>query len=317
MPKKRALTLEREALYLITDALAEKDAARHLRALDAWRRQSVEHAVAYERAVTIHEALNAAARRAHKRGRTFGSPGAIRTGRRVFIIGSAAVAASAVGLALYPPLGLWPSAADLLADHHTGPGEQRAVAMLSGASLTLNTRTRVDVRAQQNGVARIALRDGEVAVSAATGIIVVEASAGETRVSSGETAIRRLDGLVRVACLSGKAVVTCGEDTVTLAANERVEYARRFVRAIPDAARAADAAWLNGLLIFQDETLAAAIAEINRYRAGKIILANAELAARRITARVEIARLGEIVAYLETVFGAKAERWPASIVVLR
>ncbi len=79
--------------------------------------------------------------------------------RRAFLVGgTVAAAAAACALVLNPPLGLWPSLEDLMADHHTGPGDRFAFAPTKGVSVEMNTRTSL---ALEDDGRTVKLVDGE------------------------------------------------------------------------------------------------------------------------------------------------------------
>ncbi len=86
---------------------------------------------------------------------------------------------------------------------------------------------------------------------------------------------RCLDGVVSVTCLEGIVTVEQGGRSVQLRKAEQVTYSRAGLQAsLPVDARQV-AAWQTGLLIFRDRPLASVVDEVNRYRAGKIIITNA------------------------------------------
>lgn len=76
------------------------------------------------------------------------------------------------------------------------------------------------------------------------------------------------------------------------------------------------AAWQRGLLIFREEPLVNVLAEVNRYWQGRIILLNADLGQRRVTARIELARVGEVISYVRSVLGAQVRSLPGGVVLL-
>lgn len=75
-------------------------------------------------------------------------------------------------------------------------------------------------------------------------------------------------------------------------------------------------AWLDGVVIFRMTPVSEAIAEVNRYRSGRIILTNQELGRRLFSARLRIANIGQAVVRIEQVFGARATSLPGGIVLL-
>jgi transmembrane sensor len=75
-------------------------------------------------------------------------------------------------------------------------------------------------------------------------------------------------------------------------------------------------AWQRGLLIFRDQPLSQVIDEVNRYWSGRIIVMDADLGRRRVTARVELARIGEVISYVQTVLDANVRTLPGGLVLL-
>jgi len=58
------------------------------------------------------------------------------------------------------------------------------------------------------------------------------------------------------------------------------------------------------------------IAEINRYRPGKIILTNDQLASRKVHAQVSLNQLGDVASLIHQAFGASVRSLPGGIVLV-
>src|SRR3546814_8803305 len=86
--------------------------------------------------------------------------------RRAVLAGGSVLGAviAAFGI-VRPPLSLWPSLAELMADHRTGPGERSAFAPVAGVDVEMNSRTSVSLI---DGGRGITLIGGETFVSVAT-----------------------------------------------------------------------------------------------------------------------------------------------------
>ena len=69
-------------------------------------------------------------------------------------------------------------------------------------------------------------------------------------------------------------------------------------------------------LVFRSTPLADAVAEINRYRSGRIFVTNAALGRRLFNARFPIANVDGVVAQIQQVFGASVTTLPGGIVLL-
>ncbi len=319
---RRVLLLQREALDWLLRVTSGDATVGELRQFEAWRARSEAHAEAYRGALGIWQSLEVAGRETAAGGTlAAGRPSstALFSERRIFLTGGLATAAATVGaLVVRPPLGLWPPLSDLLADYHTVAGEQRTVAVAANVSAELNTRTSVDRRAVAQGEA-IELIAGEVAITSACSVdrpFIVLAGSGRTRSARAKFDMRRGGGLVRVTCLDGAVQIQQAGTGLTLQASEQVSYSDSGISAISTIDPAIVTAWQRGLLIFHDEELSQVVAEVNRYWPGRVIVLDDNLGRRRITARIELARIGEVISYAQSVLGAKVRMLPGGIVLL-
>jgi transmembrane sensor len=317
-------SLQREALDWLTRVTSGSATVDELRQFKAWRGRSKDHAEAYRSALSMWQSLETAAGeaataedRALLAGRPF-SP-ASNVHRRLFLGGGIAASAAAVGaVAVYSPLGLWPSLTDLLADYHTGAGEQRRVAVTEKVSAELNTRTAIGRREIAKGEA-IELIAGEIAISSTCSVdrpFSLLAGSGTTRSAQAKFDVRYDGGVVRVTCLEGSIEIKNAEESTVLQANQQVSYSDRHIGRVSVIDPAVITAWQRGLLIFRDEPLSQVIEEVNRYWSGRIIVLDANLGRRRVTARVELARIGEVISYVQTVLGANVRTLPGGLVLL-
>ena len=104
--------------------------------------------------------------------------------------------------------------------------------------------------------------------------------------------------------------------TTTLAAGQQLSYGdsgQGFAVAVDPAVVTA---WKRGMLIFRNAPLAQVIAELNRYRPGKIILLNKALADRKVVAGFRLDQIGDAVGYLCQAVGAQARSLPGGVVLL-
>lgn len=274
-------------------------------ALRQWVAQSPAHAQAWSAAAhdwkTVDEAARQFESRLHERGASREPSRVSRPSRRWFLGGAAtAFGALAVVGIVRPPLGLWPSWSELGADYRTATGEQRDLDLANNLRLTLNTQTSVTVH-QVDGVQRIALIAGEAAVMAIHTACEVVADAGRLVLSDADLQVRRLpDGRVRVQCRQGEVVLHHPTGTVSLQGGQQLVYTPGQVSGttvVPNE----QAPWRQGMVVFDDMPLRDVVDEINRYRPGRVVLLNNEVAQRRFSARFKIAALDEAIALLEAV----------------
>lgn len=318
----RALDLQARAWVrrLRSGAATERDAQR----LRDWCTQSPAHRAAFARAKQEWQALGPAAvahRQRFGAAEPVGRVGATPDPRRRWFLGaglSAAASAAAVAL-VHPPLGLWPSWSELQADYRTGIGQQRTVALGDDVALVLNTQTSLAVQSGE-GVARVRLVAGEAALQRGPGARPVELLAGEARVRPAAGAgveVRQQDARYCVTCTEGRAELVHPARTLALREGERLWFGADGVAAAAQVDVAQAQAWRRGVVVFQATPLADAVAEINRYRAGRVMLLGEALAKRRLSGHFRIAALDEAIAQIETLYGARVTRLPGAVVLLR
>jgi transmembrane sensor len=326
MMRSQLKALQDEALELLMHATSGHATVDDLRELESWRARSSAHAKAYLKAATVWVALGQAAEesataedRAMIAGRVAARDRAFS--RRSLLVGGAAAAAAAAtsGVAVVrPPLGLWPSLSDLMADYHTDVGEQRTVALAEGVSVEMNTRTSV-VRRANDGGERIELLIGEAVFSSALApsrALTAIAADGHVVAATAQFNLRYDADVVRVTCLNGSVQVGCRDATAALRGGEQLIYSTQGISSIATIDSAAVMAWRQGLLVFRDEPLGRVLDEVNRYWRGRIILLDGELSRRRVTMRIELARVSEVISYVQSVFGANVRSLPGGIVIL-
>lgn len=246
---------------------------------------------------------------------------AIDPRRRLFLgAGLSAAGATAVVATVGPALGLWPSWSEFTADHHTGTGEQLRIALADQVELMLNTQTSLDVRsgAGQQGGDWIHLIAGEAAIHRGRSARPVELIAGAGRIvpGVGRVEVRRAGDRHCVTCTEGDVLVRHPRQNLTLRARERVWYGQASVERVATVALEPALSWQQGVVAFDATPLAEAVAEINRYRPGRVILMNDKLARRRLSGQFDIGALDEAIRLIQQVSGAHVAYLPAGVVVL-
>ncbi len=285
--------------------------------LQRWVARSAAHREALSSAKLQWEAMAPAARAA-----LWANPGAVparvhplrRYSRRAFL--GAGLSAAAVGgisvansqLQFMPGIGEWG------ADERTVAGEMRSVPAGDGVDLTLNTRT--SIRRQSGGV--VELINGEAAVDLQQGrAFKVVAGAGVTRADAGRFEVRNLDGEVCVTCLSGIAQVEHSSGVRTLVARQQVRYGAESIgEVLRGVDIAAVSAWREGALVFNQARLVDVVAEINRYRSGRVVLSNDAARERRVSGRFQVRTLDLALLQLQESLGLSARSLPAGVLIL-
>jgi transmembrane sensor len=287
-----------------------------------WRGQSAEHESAVRRAVELWRLSKRAAAGLPEEGAGSGSSLAIgllghRSTRRAFL--GAAIAAGAAGyFVARPPLGLWPSLAEMSSDYRTGKGEQLKVALGPGISLELGTLTSIAVDATASAT-KIELIDGQAAINASTAPgheLIVIAAGGQVIATRADFDTRCIDDAVSVTCAAGIVDVGFGASKVQLRAGQQIAYSGSGLGAVTNIDAAQATSWRQGVLIFKDEPLNEVIKEINRYRAGRIFITNSNLGARIVNGTFHCAQLANFVSQVKQLFGAKVIELPGGVTLL-
>jgi transmembrane sensor len=290
-----------------------------LDALDRWRAASPEHRRALAEANLLWDVLGRVAREATAPSLAYSSLGSVRgrpIARRALLGG--AVAASAAYLLARPPFHLWPEVAELMASYHTATGEHRELAVAPGIAVQMDTQTSLNTSATPDRLYALELVSGQLAVSVlgAGQPLVVAAADGQIRAERAKFDVRRNGASVCVTCNEGAVDVSYRSASVTIGPGRQVTYDERGLGAAVAADPALVTAWQRGMLVFRDARLVDVIAEVNRYRPGRIILLNKALEERKVLAGFRLDRIDDVVNYIRDAFDAKVRSLPGGVVLL-
>lgn len=289
------------------------------RALQQWRARSAMHEQSFSEARRAWRDIGTAGQavREQVRGRV-GRPA--NPQRRALLGGAlAATGAMAVVAVVHPPFGLWPSLREQLdADYRTATGEQRQIVVADQVRVSMNTQTSIALRAGQ-GMDEIELLAGEAAIgrSQRGRPLAVVAGNGRCIVEVGEIEIRHTGAETWVTCIQGGLQVRHKTGTRMLGPGQRLRYGERALGQPMLVGKGLESAWREGMLVFRDTLLTEAVAEINRYRPGRIVLLNEELAGRRVSGRFRIDALDKVIEQIRLIFGAEITALAGGLVLLR
>lgn len=241
--------------------------------------------------------------------------------RRVFLLGTAvsAAGAAAAAVAVHPPLALWPSIGELQADYRTATGEQRRLALDAGVALQLNTQTALTRLRDEGPQPGMRLVRGEVAVDlrqARTPFALV-AGPGRVLAQGAQFEVQHLDDGSCVTCIEGRLQIAHPAGTRELLAGQQLRYGDQGFAAVGAVDTAEWSAWRSGLLIFRRAPLAQVIAEINRYRPGKVVLWATHLREREVSGRFALASLDTVLLQIERSYALQSRSFPGGVLVLR
>jgi transmembrane sensor len=146
--------------------------------------------------------------------------------------------------------------------------------------------------------------------------LTVLAGAGRIRTKQSEFNLRCDGSEVSIVCLNGSLAIAQDGHGVQLIAGQQARYGDQGIGSISAVNTDHVTAWRQGRLIFDGIPVAQAIAEINRYRMGRIVLMNENIGRRLLTAQLPSTETDKIVIQIVHIFGAKARTLPGGIVVL-
>jgi transmembrane sensor len=310
-------SVQRQAIDWLVRMGTNSPSSRDQADLERWRTLSPDHEAAWQRASLFGAELKALPYPAEiLAGNVVALPHRPRIDRRTALFGGslAAIAASVV-LLVDPPMGLWPSLAELAADHRTGTGQRLAFVPAPGVNVELNTRTSLSVAKAGRAVALI---DGEafLTIAAQRTPFEVETAGASLRATKARFAVQSLDEGLSVICADGSVSCTHAGHVVEIHQGEKLVLSSTgtTVRSRPDLSVAL--AWRRGLLIFDGTPLNQAVHEINRYFPGRLILTDSAATSRPVSGIFHIDHINLAVVQIEQLTGVSATYLPGSLVLL-
>lgn len=247
--------------------------------LERWLAADAEHARAWRQLGEI-DAVLAPARGQAIRGALLARPAARRGKAAAGILGAVLAVLAGLGAAdRFQPLG------HFLAEHRTGTGERRRLALSDGTVVHLNTRSAIDLAFDGERRA-IVLVGGEIHVETGHADpgerrpLLVLTREGSLRALGTRFLVRRLEEGGAWFAVGQSAVAArpaaCAAAPATPCAGERIVAAGQAARldaegvTAPLAAPAEADAWKDGVLVLDNRPLAEAVAEIARHRPGHV-----------------------------------------------
>lgn len=186
---------------------------------------------------------------------------------------------------------------DYLSDYHTKTGEQQNIQLADGSQILLNTNTAVSVDFQ-NSYRQITLHHGQARFTVAkdpqrpfdviSGDLTVRALGTVFDVyqhDSGEVDVTVEQHSVAARIQNNVDTITNGQaGQVEVSEGQRLRYDGEHTLNKPEMVDSTEAvAWHSRSLFFNDRPLAELIAELDRYRVGRIFLSDAKLNNLRVS----------------------------------
>jgi transmembrane sensor len=180
---------------------------------------------------------------------------------------AAAIVAMVGGALLVPP--------DLFADYRTDIAERRSITLPDGSVAELGSATGLSVSFTDHA-RRITLHSGEAFFTVAQDPrrpLIVAAGKGETRALGTAFNVKRSGESVLVSVIEHAVAVSMkGHDPVTVSQGQQLRYGPQGLDVTEPANLAVVQAWRRDRLFFQEAPLHDVIADLERYRHGRIII---------------------------------------------
>ncbi len=264
-----------EALEWLVRLRDDKVTAADKRAFEAWLAADAAHAAAWERAEALWKRLDIAQPEFDRirRSEAFFS-------RRNFMFGSVLALAGAGGLYVY-------RRPDLFAQYKTDIGERRTIALPDGSTVELGSYSALSTRFTENR-RHINLFRGEGFFDVAPDArrpFLVHAGNGSSQALGTKFDVKYVDDIVTVAVNEHAVKVrAAGSPSVKLDQGWEVSYGRNGVGTPVQADFDAVEAWRQDRIVFQDVPLRRVLAELERYRRGRIVLMDSGIGDIPVTA---------------------------------
>jgi len=304
-------------------------------ALDRWLAEDARHAAAFAEAQTAWERMDEVA----------GAPGALRRDlappraaqvialrppherrRATAWLRAAAMAASL--LILIAGAGLWfgDPMVMMAADHRTQPGERRLVTLPDGSTAELGPASAIALR-YTGAERRVELLSGLAYFTAAPRRgkeqrpFVVEAARGTARALGTQFTVDRFADSVEVIVIEHEVQVAATaadgqEREVLLSPGQSVRYAGAGLASTQTINLDQALAWRRDRLVFDRVPLDHVVAELNRYRRGRIVIGNGTLASRTVSGVFDTADPDAALATIARELGVRTASAPPLVTLL-
>jgi transmembrane sensor len=309
--------LDREAHRWVAQLVSGEASTSDADAITRWRNQSPAHEAAFVAATRQWQLFGLAGQSLRSRpDLAVWKPPVVS--RRAVLGGLGALAAATVGYAVVqPPLGLWPSFTELTADYRTATGEQRDIIVADNISVRMNSQTSITIPASQEGRDQVELIAGEAAfTSTSDRELEVLAADGRTFARQARFDVRNIGSTVCVTCFEGDLRIEVGARAAAIGSKQQIRYDARGIQPANTIDPTEAAAWHDGHLVFHFTPLSEVIAEINRFRPGRVILMNASVALSPVNGRFSVRRVDEVLRWIEIAFGVRPRALPGGILLL-
>lgn len=282
--------------------------ADELKQFRAWQSQSVEHQQAWLQAVREWHLLHQASlQKAQQYSLSSARPPCRQRRRLLGGFAAAGCTAAAGAMLLSPPWQMWSGWQEWGADFRTVKGEQKNIQLHDELAVLLNTQSSIKV-IQQEQKTEVVLLAGEAAFLSRGQACSVISEETTMLLEHGQMDIRREAGnKTRVRCRSGQVQIRHPSGEYVLHAAEQLHFTAQQVHTAQAYDEKSDD-WQQGVLRFDQHSLEQVLSEINRYRPGKIILMNRDLAQRSFSGAFHLNDLDDALLLLQQSYQLQARQ---------
>jgi len=205
---------------------------------------------------------------------------------------------------------LWHLQFALMADEVSAVGERKTIQLDDGSTAMLNTDSAVAIH-MENGERLVELLKGEAYFDVKPNLdrpFVVRSNHSTTRVLGTQFFVHHKPDSDDVSVLSGRVEVSEGHDwktPIVLGDNESVTVFSNSVGQPRKINSALATSWINGFLVYNNETLESVINQINRYRSGIVVFKDDSLRTLRINGRLSIRESHDMLRVLQKTMDLK------------
>lgn len=308
--------------------LQEETDADTVAEFDRWRNGDPHRAEAFARLSRLHAmpSLRKATEKDAERLGLRAAPAAVvamppqRRDTRRWISGLSAIAATllvAVGWQQYPALLLhWRS------DYMTTTGERQTISLPDGSAVTLNTASAIAIDFE-DGRRRVSLLEGEAyfdvrhdvahpfVVAGHFSEVEVKGTAFGVRTDEQEDLVVLERGSVEVRRTANKA------DLAILEPRQMIVATAIGLSPVRDADPTQALAWRDGRIVFHDRPFRTALADLQRYYAGSVVVMTDQVGNRMVSGNYRIDDPEAAIRTLAASAGAAVTRLPGELLILR
>jgi transmembrane sensor len=211
---------------------------------------------------------------------------------------------------------------DYFADHRTGTGERRSLGLADGSTVELDADSVLSV-AFSAGQRRVTLHRGRAffqVTSDAARPFIVAANGGEVRALGTAFDVKIAPaGVVHVAVSEHAVAVSIGGESVQLNEGDALEYGSgpHVIGPVSRIDIASRLGWRQNRLFFQEAPLREVVADLERYRPGRIFIADDDLADLPVTGFFHSSQTDAALQTIEATLPVRLTRLTDRLVVIR